>query len=356
MRTHSSYSPPHGHRPTPPPSASGVSTQKDPANWSVEDEMALIELLIEHKARAASFQERSQNIGGMQDEVDKAYETVQLVRLKQNLSGFTYLDDTGVLVDDEHIWAEFARKNPDAGRFGRTGFPHYEAMSLIMPSAARGTHTYQGASAPSSAPSDKGKGRVNEGQSGGFTLPDANLCHNSGRNGDEDGLSDEERPETVQGPPSSTIGYPSSVSALPTPPSTTSPSWELQSLHVSDMHPPSLHMESLRCSASPSPSASALVFNTRQTELHEGFRSHEGASVTSSAKQRASQMLQNDDGPSSEGSRGLKKPCTTRMVALNSMTNRLASFEGMTQEAVRKQSHVQIEHTKVLSERICVHE
>ncbi|KAF8591702.1 hypothetical protein K439DRAFT_1610992 [Ramaria rubella] len=244
-----------------------------------------------------------------------------MVRLKQNLSEFTYLDNTGVLVDDEHIWAEFARKNPDARRIGHRGFPHYEAMSLIMPSATRGSHAYQGASAPSSAPSNKGKGRVNEGQSGGFTLPDANLCCNGGRDGDEDGLSDEERPETIQGPPSSTIGYPSSVSALPTPPSTTSPSRELQSLHVSGMHPPSLHMESLRCSPSPSPSASVLVFNTRQTELHEGFRSHEGASVTSSAKRWASQMLQNDDGPSSEGSRGLKNPRTTGMVALNSMTD-----------------------------------
>ncbi|KAF8580201.1 hypothetical protein K439DRAFT_1619965 [Ramaria rubella] len=264
-----------------------------------------------------------------------------MVRLKQNLSRFTYLDNTGVLVDDEHIWAEFARKNPDARRIGCTGFSHYEAMSLII-SATRGTHAYQGASAPSSAPSDKGKGRVNEGQSGGFTLPDANLCHDSGRDRDEDGLSEKERPETTQ--------------ALLTPPSTTSPSRELQSLHVSDIHPPSLHVGSHGCLALPSPSASALVSNTRQTELHEGFGSYEGASVTLSTKQWASEMLQNDDGLSSEGSRGLKKPCTTGTVALNSMTDQLTSFKGMTQEAMHEQSGVQIEHTKMLSERIRVHE
>ncbi|KAF8580971.1 hypothetical protein K439DRAFT_1619387 [Ramaria rubella] len=63
------------------------------------------------------------------------------LQLKQNLSGFTFVDQEGVVVDDESVWSEFASKNYEAVRVGRAGFPCFELMSSLMPSVARGTFT-----------------------------------------------------------------------------------------------------------------------------------------------------------------------------------------------------------------------
>ncbi|KAF8576712.1 hypothetical protein K439DRAFT_1622647 [Ramaria rubella] len=165
MRTRSSRSPPNSpQRPTPPPSTNNPPARKKAAAWVLEDDIVLINLLIDHKAEAGeggNFKKSTwMAVAGVM--VDwpstrglKTWEAFRsrwiklrkdynlALQLKQNLSGFTFVDQEGVVVDDESVWSKFASKNHEAVQVRRVGFPCFELMSSLMPSAARGTHVYR---------------------------------------------------------------------------------------------------------------------------------------------------------------------------------------------------------------------
>ncbi|KAF8582100.1 hypothetical protein K439DRAFT_1618571 [Ramaria rubella] len=49
------------------------------------------------------------------------------LKLKHNLSGFTFLDNQGVVIDDESVWADFAAKNENTTR------PQRQPTALEIP-------------------------------------------------------------------------------------------------------------------------------------------------------------------------------------------------------------------------------
>ncbi|KAF8578798.1 hypothetical protein K439DRAFT_1621030 [Ramaria rubella] len=180
MRTCSSHSPPllpSGL--TPPPSVSNMLIRKKAVEWTPEDNVALINLLIDHKAEAGEGGNFKKAMwvavavgmaghpykGGLKTleacrtrwmKLRKDYNVA--LKLKHNLSGFTFLDNQGVVIDDESVWADFAAKNENAARVGRTRFPCFELMSTLMPSVARGTHMYRASTSTyGSGDSSKGK-------------------------------------------------------------------------------------------------------------------------------------------------------------------------------------------------------
>ncbi|KAF8586759.1 hypothetical protein K439DRAFT_1614848 [Ramaria rubella] len=144
MHTRGSCSPPNSpKRPTPPPSTNNPPARKKAVAWVLEDNIALINLLIDHKAEAGE--------GVMVDRPStrglKTWEACRsrwiklrkdynlALQLEQNLSGFMFVDQEGVVVDDKSVWSEFALKNHEAAWVRRAGFPCFELMSLLMLSA-----------------------------------------------------------------------------------------------------------------------------------------------------------------------------------------------------------------------------
>ncbi|KAF8586865.1 hypothetical protein K439DRAFT_1614831 [Ramaria rubella] len=184
MRMCSSRSPPNSpQRHTPPPSTNNPPARKKAVAWVLEDDIVLINLLIDHGAEAGegdNFKKSTWMVvaGVMVDWPStrglKTWEAcrsrwIQLrkdynlaLQLKQNLSGFTFVDQEGVVVDNKSVWSKFASKNHEAVWVGRAGFPCFELMSSLMPSAVRGTHIYRtstsayGTGTQSGQGSDKG--------------------------------------------------------------------------------------------------------------------------------------------------------------------------------------------------------
>ncbi|KAF8585686.1 hypothetical protein K439DRAFT_1615693 [Ramaria rubella] len=122
-------SPPNSpQRPTPPPSTNNPPARKKAVAWVLEDDIVLINLLIDHKVEAGegNFKKSMWMVvaGVMVDQPStrglKTWEACRsrwiklrkdynlALQLKQNLSGFTFVDQEGVVVDDESVWSEFA--------------------------------------------------------------------------------------------------------------------------------------------------------------------------------------------------------------------------------------------------------
>ncbi|KAF8575968.1 hypothetical protein K439DRAFT_1623202 [Ramaria rubella] len=130
MHTRGSHSPPKSpQRPTPPPSTNNPPARKKAVAWVVEDDIMLINLLIDHKAEAGeggNFKKSMWMVvaGVMVDQPStgglKTWEACRsrwiklrkdynlALQLKQNLSGFMFVDQEGVVVNDESVWSEFA--------------------------------------------------------------------------------------------------------------------------------------------------------------------------------------------------------------------------------------------------------
>ncbi|KAF8573813.1 hypothetical protein K439DRAFT_1624324 [Ramaria rubella] len=111
-----SHSPPNSPQgPTPPPSTNNPPARKKAAAWVLEESFPGC-----WSDGGSAIHQRTQDLGSLQVEVDQ-----------------------GVVVDDESVWSEFASKHHEAVWVGRAGFPCFELMSSLMPSAVRGTHIYK---------------------------------------------------------------------------------------------------------------------------------------------------------------------------------------------------------------------
>ncbi|KAF8579421.1 hypothetical protein K439DRAFT_1620541 [Ramaria rubella] len=110
------------------------------------------------------------------------------------------------------------KNNRKASRVGKTGFPCFELMSELMPSAARGMHAYR----PSNSEYGSGNGEARGTERGPrFNMPGAQeICAtrmDTNVDSDPQAQSDAEEsighcsPPSAYGPPSSVIGAPSSV-------------------------------------------------------------------------------------------------------------------------------------------------
>ncbi|KAF8587638.1 hypothetical protein K439DRAFT_1614187 [Ramaria rubella] len=187
MYTCGSRSPPNSpQRPTPPPSTNNPPARKKAPAWVLKDNITLINLLIDHKAEAGEGGNFKKSAGVMVDRPSirglKTWEACRsrwiklrkdynlALQLKQNLSGFTFVDQEGVVVDDESVWSEFALKNHEAVWVGRVGFPCFELMSSLMLSAARGTHVYRVSTSAYGTGTQSGQGSDQGVQGGGMEL------------------------------------------------------------------------------------------------------------------------------------------------------------------------------------------
>ncbi|KAF8575994.1 hypothetical protein K439DRAFT_1623190 [Ramaria rubella] len=182
MHTRGSRSPPNSpQRPTPPPSTNNPPARKKAAAWVLKDDIVLINLLIDHKAEAGeggNFKKCTWMAvaGVMVDQPStrglKTWEACRSrwIKLKQNLSGFTFVDQEGVVVDNESVWSDFASKNHEAPQVRRVGFPFFELMSLLMPSAARGTQIYRASTSVYGTGTQSRQGSDQGAQGGGMEL------------------------------------------------------------------------------------------------------------------------------------------------------------------------------------------
>ncbi|KAF8578915.1 hypothetical protein K439DRAFT_1620957 [Ramaria rubella] len=195
--------------------------RKKAAEWTLEDNVTLINLLIDHKAEAGEGRNFKKATwvavaagmaghpykGGLKTlELRKDYNVA--LKLKHNLSGFTFLDTQGVVIDNESVWADFTAKNKNVARVGRTRFPCFELMSTLISSVARGTHVYQASSQPTALE---------------ILVKERHAGDVHGMDVDNDGHSEVASegprhatgPSSASGPPSSASGSPSSASGPP---------------------------------------------------------------------------------------------------------------------------------------------
>ncbi|KAF8583780.1 hypothetical protein K439DRAFT_1617226 [Ramaria rubella] len=133
------------HGPTPHQLVTNPPVRKPRAVWSIEDEQALVHFLIDRKAEAgdgANFT-RMTWVAVSHEMMRCPY--VQGAKTADTSQEYVRLDifRSGIIEADSSVWADFAQKNSEAAQLGKSGFPLFDMMSLVMPTAARGTHAYR---------------------------------------------------------------------------------------------------------------------------------------------------------------------------------------------------------------------
>ncbi|KAJ7929431.1 hypothetical protein B0H13DRAFT_1480995, partial [Mycena leptocephala] len=106
------------------------------AVWTVPDEAALIEYLIEHLSEAGDGKSfKTSTFNGAAKSIHKCVPTILLlIRVIKGISGWKWNAEKGVDVDAAMVssWDDWVAKNPQAKRFCNKGWPHYERLLLLM--------------------------------------------------------------------------------------------------------------------------------------------------------------------------------------------------------------------------------
>ncbi|KAF8575559.1 hypothetical protein K439DRAFT_1623490 [Ramaria rubella] len=217
-------------RPTPTPSTNNPPARKKAVAWVLEDDIVLINLLIDHKVEAGeggNFKKSTwMAVAGVMVNWPsarglKTWEACRSrwIKLKQNLSGFMFVDQEGVVVDHESVWSKFASKNHEAAWVRRVGFPCFELMSSLMLSVVRGTHIYRASTLAYGTGTQSGQGSDQGAQGGGMELNPVSGIASDWSQGQSsfsvNNLSSFGLPPSAFSLPPSSLGLPPSAFDLP---------------------------------------------------------------------------------------------------------------------------------------------
>ncbi|RXW13177.1 hypothetical protein EST38_g12677 [Candolleomyces aberdarensis] len=139
--------------------------KKDRVYWSIQDETALLNYLLEHKteagdgrnskepvfegaraalqsAREADAKEAPKTLSSCKAKWSRLKATYELILKLKGLSGWSWDDRTGcsITADSQDVWEAFVVKNPDAAKFKNQGWVHLVLMSQILPDAVPKGH------------------------------------------------------------------------------------------------------------------------------------------------------------------------------------------------------------------------